>query len=363
MKQPPLRISIVILVYNVAPYLVECLDSVRAQTYPDWEALCVDDGSTDASSILLDTYARLDPRIHVIHQRNAGVSSARNRALDTAHGEWICFVDGDDAIHPQALERLARALGKAPSVQAVVFERLSGEVLPRQWNLEDAAPQVERQHSEAMLRRFEPSVWRVLFRRDCIGALRFPAYVIGEDGLFSLQYYLRTSMWLVVEWSLYFYRARQSSVMHTEPSVRFVRDWLDCFYERVCLFARDYVISDGGGRDLFGRHSRQGVVYAGRHALCLAVCYRPRSVAALAALGPDNQCCSSLSPSSATAALFHRRKSFLSPRALVYSWALSRVECVVRSLPAPAVDDTRSAQPLNLFNTHLIPPSFDGRAA
>ena len=96
--------TIIIPVYNVAPYLEECLDSVRAQTDADWEARCIDDGSTDASTHLLDTYARFDPRIHITHQRNAGVSSARNRALMGARGNWVLFLDSDDIyIHKDVL--------------------------------------------------------------------------------------------------------------------------------------------------------------------------------------------------------------------------------------------------------------------
>lgn len=105
--------SIIIPVYNVAPYLRECLDSVLAQTFTDWEAICVDDGSTDGSGAILDEYAARDPRFRVIHQTNAGVSAARNRALDVAKGEWVWFVDSDDSIKPHALETFAKIENKA----------------------------------------------------------------------------------------------------------------------------------------------------------------------------------------------------------------------------------------------------------
>lgn len=88
--------SIIIPVYNVAPYLRECLDSVLAQTFTDWEAICVDDGSTDESGAILDEYAAKDKRFRVIHQANAGVSAARNRALDEVKGAWVGFLDADD---------------------------------------------------------------------------------------------------------------------------------------------------------------------------------------------------------------------------------------------------------------------------
>ena len=81
-----MKFSIIIPVYNVAQYLRECLDSVLAQTFTDWEAICVDDGSTDGSGAILDEYAAKDWRFRVIHQDNAGVGFARNVALNVARG-------------------------------------------------------------------------------------------------------------------------------------------------------------------------------------------------------------------------------------------------------------------------------------
>lgn len=96
--------SIIIPVYNVAPYLRECLDSVLAQTFTDWEAICIDDGSTDGSGEILDEYAAKDKRFKVIHQKNAGVSAARNAGIDAAGGEYVTFLDGDDAYDRSWLE-------------------------------------------------------------------------------------------------------------------------------------------------------------------------------------------------------------------------------------------------------------------
>ena len=108
-------ISVVIPVYNVAPYLRECLDSVLAQTFTDWEAICVDDGSTDASGAILDDYAAKDARFKVIHQENAGVSVARNAGLEKARGDNILFLDGDDLIPPNYLEAHVSTRRNLPS--------------------------------------------------------------------------------------------------------------------------------------------------------------------------------------------------------------------------------------------------------
>lgn len=99
-------ISVIVPVYNVEQYLRECIDSILAQTYANFELLLVDDGSTDSSGSICDYYARLDSRVHVIHKSNGGVSSARNLALDYSSGEWICYVDGDDWVVHDYLEKL-----------------------------------------------------------------------------------------------------------------------------------------------------------------------------------------------------------------------------------------------------------------
>ena len=98
------KISIIIPCYNVEKYLRRCLDSVLSQTFCDWEAICVDDGSPDECGKILDQYAQNDSRFKIIHQENKGASVARNNGLAEAKGDWICFVDSDDIIHPQMLE-------------------------------------------------------------------------------------------------------------------------------------------------------------------------------------------------------------------------------------------------------------------
>jgi glycosyltransferase involved in cell wall biosynthesis/exopolysaccharide biosynthesis predicted pyruvyltransferase EpsI len=102
-------VSIVIPVYNVEDYLEECLDSVRNQTWKNYEVLLVDDGSPDGSPAICDRYAAMDHRFRVIHKKNGGLSSARNAALDVARGDCVFCLDSDDYLAPGALEILCRA--------------------------------------------------------------------------------------------------------------------------------------------------------------------------------------------------------------------------------------------------------------
>ena len=104
-------ISVIVPVYNVAPYLRDCLDSVLRQKFGDFELICVDDGSTDGSSVILGEYAEKDMRVHIVRRANGGLSAARNSGLEVAVGEYVYFLDGDDSIVPDALAQRVRHSG------------------------------------------------------------------------------------------------------------------------------------------------------------------------------------------------------------------------------------------------------------
>lgn len=103
------KISVIVPVYNVEQYLPRCIDSILAQTFTDFELLLIDDGSTDNSGKICDEYAEKDKRIRVWHKENGGVSSARNVGLDNSCGDWICFVDSDDAVESNWLSCYAES--------------------------------------------------------------------------------------------------------------------------------------------------------------------------------------------------------------------------------------------------------------
>ena len=109
------KVSVIIPVYKVEEYLPACLDSVVKQSFQDWEAICVNDGSPDKCGEILAEYAKKDKRIKVTTQKNQGVSAARNRALAAARGEYVCFLDSDDELHPDFLEKMYRAMTETRS--------------------------------------------------------------------------------------------------------------------------------------------------------------------------------------------------------------------------------------------------------
>ena len=103
------EISIIVPVYQVGKYLNECIDSILAQTFTDFELILVDDGSPDNCPALCDAAAEKDNRVRVLHKPNGGVSTARNAGLDMARGKWIAFVDSDDSVQPDYLEKMHTA--------------------------------------------------------------------------------------------------------------------------------------------------------------------------------------------------------------------------------------------------------------
>lgn len=113
------KFSVIIPVYNALPALSACIESVIRQTDRGWECICVDDGSTDGSGAVLDGFAKRDSRFRIFHQPNAGVSAARNLGLQLARGDFVCFVDADDFVHEDWLEKYGRqfACGNADVVR------------------------------------------------------------------------------------------------------------------------------------------------------------------------------------------------------------------------------------------------------
>lgn len=117
-----IKVSVLVAVYNAAEYLPRCLDSLISQTMPDIEVICVDDASTDTSAQVLEHYASADSRIKVVRlEKNGGQAHARNVGLESATGEYVCFLDSDDWFASDSLERCSKILDENPETDAVLF--------------------------------------------------------------------------------------------------------------------------------------------------------------------------------------------------------------------------------------------------
>lgn len=212
-------ISVIVPVYNTAPWLSRCLDSICSQSYHHLEILCVDDGSTDNSAEILAEYALRDSRIKVFTQKNAGLSAARNTGLENATGEWVTGVDSDDWLYPGIYEQAASSISE--SVDIVFFGVRNvdgmGEPLPQShyFDLPDAG---EYPMKSDVAEKLNVCFWSKLWRRSLLeeNHLRFPVGLVHEDeAMFCLAapYARNIAICPAVG---YAYTQRENSIMHED---------------------------------------------------------------------------------------------------------------------------------------------------
>lgn len=180
-------ISVIIPVYNAERYLERCLKSVMVQTHQQLEIIVVNDGSTDDSSIIINRFAEKDSRIIAIHQKNAGVSAARNAGLERATGNFIGFVDGDDEIFPDMYEFLLYNLNTyTADISHCGFEWVKQNTVVK---FHDTGIILEQDHHEGLIellegKRFEPSTCTKLYRKSVVKDVRFPEGIRWNEDLF-----------------------------------------------------------------------------------------------------------------------------------------------------------------------------------
>ncbi len=209
-------ISVIVPVYNVEPYLNRCVDSILEQTFTDFELILVDDGSPDHCPMVCDEYSQKDKRVHVIHQKNGGLSAARNAGIDwvfaNSDSQWISFVDSDDWVHPEYLERLLNAAvendvavsicgyaeteGENPVINTVEF-------IPKIWTPENFF--VEHNVNAVV-------AWGKIYQKKCFKKIRYPKGKIHEDEFITHQILFEFEKIAVIEAPLYAYYKNQSGI-------------------------------------------------------------------------------------------------------------------------------------------------------
>lgn len=178
-------ISILVSVYNMKDYLVQCLDSVLAQTYTDYECILVDDGSKDNSLEMCNEYARKDKRFIVVHQENGGLSAARNTGLKHAKGDLITFLDPDDWIHPEYLQRLVELKEKHNADMSAVsfvktsdrnYQPIKAEVTVKEYTGRDFVDNMNTLRNPV-----GDQVWARLYDKKAFDGKQFPPRKDYED--------------------------------------------------------------------------------------------------------------------------------------------------------------------------------------
>ncbi|MCM1500999.1 MAG: glycosyltransferase [Clostridium sp.] len=190
MEQP--KVSVIVPVYNVMPYLRKCIDSIVNQTYEQLEILLVDDGSTDGSGKVCDEYAEHDCRVRVIHKKNGGLSDARNVGIEAATGEYVAFIDSDDFVSEAFIEVMLKALCDSHADMSMVKRESAfwdGE------KLDNNIPIIRTADDNIQVSVLNPhdALERMLYRdintgaqfkflkREILGDIRFPVGWLYED--------------------------------------------------------------------------------------------------------------------------------------------------------------------------------------
>ena len=224
MKQPLL--SVIVPVYNVRPYLQECVDSILGQTYKNLELILVDDGSNDGSESLCDDIAKADSRVVVVHQCNSGQAAARNAALDICKGEYLSFIDSDDTISPPDLyESALQQLSATDNAGFIQFPFQKDGVL---YNCSyDSVTDTARMYDMWINgKKITNYLCDKIWRKSLFGGLRLTQGMIFEDRHIFVDLLNRCSSVMLTSHGQYFYRTHPSQTTQRKRDLYFLKSML-----------------------------------------------------------------------------------------------------------------------------------------
>lgn len=209
-------ISIIVPAFNVEEYLEECVESIRSQTFTNFELILVDDGSTDGTGAICDSYKKTDARIKVIHQANAGLSQARNAGIDIATGEYLSFVDADDYIHSQMMDSLYQLIiGYEADVAVCDYQNVYDGVAPGPVEQKETHLLSSKEAVQAIVRDSDTKMIVAcgkLYRRDLFFDIRYPKGKYHEDEFVTYRLFYDAYSVVVTDAQYYYYRQRENSI-------------------------------------------------------------------------------------------------------------------------------------------------------
>lgn len=246
------KVSVIVPIYNVEPYLQQCIDSIRCQTVKEIEILLIDDGSSDGCPQMCDHFAVEDDRIRVVHQKNQGVSAARNCGIEMASADWIMFVDADDWLENNAVEILYYYALQSNSdiVSATIFKNYLCNQIQEILNDNECGEYILPRDLEFVISRIlhgkpdgrvglQSACWKI-YKSDCINNIApFPdGMKMYEDRIFNLYAFRSAQKFSVLNIPVYHYRSRKSSTCHSfQPDVT---DMVHRYLMEVQIFMRKY---------------------------------------------------------------------------------------------------------------------------
>lgn len=248
-------VSIIIPIYNVEKYLRRCLESILNQTFQDWEAICVNDGSPDNSAAIIEEYAKRDSRFKIVTKENGGLSDARNAGMKVATGEFVLYVDSDDFIHPQTLEIThSLAVRDGSDIVSFTYDRIyrpqlmvrhvlgmdTDNVIPKRihkkYNIAHIRTLVtddvyqyatERTYNRPSKKKKwlikHCQVWKNLYRRELIKDILFIKGILFEDFPWWSQVMLRMPRVTIAPLPLYFYIPNFGGIVLSAKQLRIMQ--------------------------------------------------------------------------------------------------------------------------------------------
>lgn len=238
------EVSIIVPVYQVEKYIRQCVDSILAQTFTDFELILVDDGSKDKSGQICDEYAVLDQRVKVIHKENGGLSDARNCGMDQAVGNYFMFVDSDDYIAPTMLEYLYKALmNKEADIAVCNFLHFFEEDRKRDFstNIQSevlSGAEIFYSRKNERVYGIWTVAWNKLYKRETLGNVRFRFGKYHEDEFWANDIYQMDIKVVTIPECLYYYRQRDNSIMGRK-NIKRDFDILEALQERIAVYFMD----------------------------------------------------------------------------------------------------------------------------
>lgn len=227
------RVSAIVPVYNVERYLENCIESICGQTFTDLEIILVDDGATDHSGKICDNWAQKDSRIRVIHKANGGLSDARNAGIEIANGSWYMFVDSDDTITPDTVQRLYQAATEKQCEIAVcnmvrIYD--DGATEPFYSPVTELTVWEGQQRFETLK---QPSACNKLFRAELFENIRFPKGKFYEDTFVYHVLAHRAKRIVLTGHDGYFYLSRRESILGQPKYTDRYFDFVEAVYTRM----------------------------------------------------------------------------------------------------------------------------------
>lgn len=212
------KISVIVPVYKVEPYLDKCISSIVNQTYKNLEIILVDDGSPDNCPAMCDAWAEKDSRIRVLHQRNQGGGAARNAGLDLASGSLIAFVDSDDYIVPDMYAHLYTLLEQSVDIAECSYVEVAGNDAVFACGYETRSYTAQEAMAEHIRDRvFRQLIWNKLYRRHVMDGIRFPTDKKIDDEFFTYRVLGNANALIHSTKVCYAYRQQSESVTHSMP--------------------------------------------------------------------------------------------------------------------------------------------------